>query len=88
MRLLIGLVSGVIFLAGGLWLAGQPDAAWWMGMAGTVVAFYIVIVYVVAVDSPRRWPGTTWSVRLGRLMFFDRGPDPATTYAARRPPLT
>ena len=41
--------------------------------AGTALIILGNVGYIVLFDPHRRWPGTSLSDRIGRLMRFDRG---------------
>jgi hypothetical protein len=75
MRALVLMLLGVLTATIGIWLIGLRELAWWSGMLGTSAVLGIVIIYVVAIDSRKRWPGTSANVRLGRVFSFYREPD-------------
>jgi uncharacterized protein (DUF983 family) len=71
-RILVISLLGVILVALGLWIRGATDLAYWVGQLGTLGVLALVLAYVVGIDSRRRWPGTTWIARLGKVFFFER----------------
>ena len=72
MRALIALLLITLFGGLGLWWAGYHEAAWWMGNLGPFLALGVMTIYVVGFDSRKRWPGTAWIVRFGRVFSFQR----------------
>jgi hypothetical protein len=87
--LVLGL-SSVLAIAAGLFIVGERSLAWVVSYGGTSLVLLILIAWVVAVDSKKRWPGAGWIVRLGRLLtFYDEGrlsdDEIAKRLGARRP---
>ena len=61
----------VIIAAATVDLAGYPNAAWIVSVLGTVCVLLGLTVYA-GLDSRQRWPGLTFSQRLGRIFTFQR----------------
>lgn len=61
----------IIIAAATVDLTGYPNAAWFVGMLGTVVILLGLAIYA-GIDSKQRWPGLTFSQRLGRIFTFQR----------------
>ena len=72
MRILVISLLGVLLVALGLWIRGATDLAYWVGQLGTLGVLALELVYVVAIDSRRRWPDRPWIARLGKVLFFER----------------
>jgi hypothetical protein len=72
MKMYVGLLSAVIALATLLVLLGASTAAWLVGYVGTALVVFGTLVWIVIWDSRKRWPGTTWSTRLTKVLWFER----------------
>ena len=72
MRYYVGALVVILVAAPALQLAGYNDASWAVAWLGTPLVMLAILGWVVAVDSRKRWPGKSWLVRLGKVMFFER----------------
>lgn len=50
----------------------SEDVAWMISTPGTVLWVVAVYLWVVIVDSRKRWPGVPLYIRAGRVMFMHR----------------
>jgi uncharacterized membrane protein len=62
----------VCFVALLLFALGYKNAAWAVSFVGTVMVMFLIILYVVLLDSRTRWPGLNWRQRLTKFVWFER----------------
>jgi hypothetical protein len=64
---LLILVAAIILL-----VLGFKNAAWMVGSPGMALLLLFWLLYVSIFHSRKRWPGTTWTTRLAKVMSFER----------------
>lgn len=72
MRYHMSALLAIIPLTAIVWLVAGADAARVVSNGGTAAVILGSLVWIVAIDSKKRWPGKSWLVRLGNVMFFER----------------
>lgn len=55
-----------------LFFAGYEGAAVTVGSLGSITVMFGVFFYIVLFDSKRRWPNTSVSERIARILSFER----------------
>jgi Na+/alanine symporter len=62
----------IIVVAVVLFVIGQRDIAWAVSCLGTCLVLLGNLLYIAIWDSRSRWPGTTWTQRLTKVMWHER----------------
>jgi hypothetical protein len=62
----------IILVATALHLLGYKEVASSVSNYGTALTVLVVLIYVVAIDSRKRWPNTNWFQRAVNIITFTR----------------
>jgi hypothetical protein len=71
-KLLIALLLGVLIGVVALELAGQMVIAQLFSMFGTIEVLAGMMIWIVFIDSKKRWPRVGWFDRFARVITFYR----------------